>query len=281
LIGSINISGEIPEDVNPTCLDISDKEKLIGIGTSDGTVLIYSLTNFKKVMRTNEHKSAIATLRIYRDHPLSFISSDIQGNTLKTSIQKELLMTRNESYWIFKGTAMVTNILILNRDVKSFVQFNPNGDEEIVVAISTLDSVLIVMLEPIVRVLYKARRPPGIDEYSHPHISWINAVFNSKRKKTNPYLLVGWGSLVFLLELNLVGTNLFFVSVGHYPLDTDSTIMHVGWISESLVFLIDDQNSIIIVSTENFFVGEYDSNTPYMPRSASRASMIGELTFCP
>lgn len=77
-------------------------------------------------------------------------------------------MSRVESYWIFKKTVLVTNVLILNRDIKEFINYNELGDEEIIAAFAGTDQVLIIMLEPVVRILYKSKRPPNTSVKSMP-----------------------------------------------------------------------------------------------------------------
>lgn len=52
-----------------------------------------------------------------------------------------------------------------------------------------------------------------------PHLSWINGVFNSKRKKVNTFLAIAWGHVVYLLELNRFNGSLFFVPSGYFPLE--------------------------------------------------------------
>jgi len=210
--------------VYPTCLDLSENGEFLAVGASDAHVLTYSLKTNKKITKTKEHPTAIVTIKIWKERPLGLVTCDAEGSTQKVVFEHTLGMNRTESYWIFRKTMVITNVLFLNRDVKEYICYNESGDEEYVAAIAGIDQVLIAIIDPVVRVIYKSKRPPNTNIKSMPHISWIKGVFNSKRKKVNTYLLIAWDHIVYLLELNNINGSVFFVPAAYFPLEEGVSI---------------------------------------------------------
>lgn len=139
-LNSINISSELSNKVAyPTCLDISENAEYIAIGTSDAQLIIYSLKTNKKIVKTREHPTALITVKIWKEKPLGLITCDAEGSTQKVIFEHTLGMNRTESYWIFRKTMLITNVLFLNRDMKEYIIYNESGEEEYVAALAGID----------------------------------------------------------------------------------------------------------------------------------------------
>ena len=77
--------------------------------------------------------------------------------------------------------------------------------------------ILVVMLDPFVKILFKIQKPKYVKEGSIPYVSWGYGSYPGNTKKSTALLAVGWGNVLTLINMDdKASGNKNFPVVAHY-----------------------------------------------------------------
>lgn len=229
-------------------------------GYEKGQIILWDLnTGYNLKVITGLHENIILALKFYKDTKSHIISSDNIGNVSLININKVLFSyTVDKQLLLSKSAGNVSCIQPLKSQdslynshiVKNFA----------LVAVSSLNVLLIISLEPMVRILYKMERPDYIKEGSVPYISWGKGCLNNENlDMKNPLLAISWGNIVYLLMVTNVelfdNKDAFQIKAYYY---SDSDINYMSWIAPNLILIMDSRKNFKILYSGYFERGIYN-----------------------
>ena len=256
-----------------SAIDISRDGDCLVAGYEKGQIILwdlYSGSNLKTIVGL--HENVILTLRFYKDTKSHIISSDNIGNVYLINVNKVLFSyTVDKQLLLSKSAGNVSTI----QPLKSQENFY-NGHivkNFTLVAIASLNVLLIISLEPMVRILYKMERPEYVKEGSVPYISWGKGCLKEDNiDMKNPILAISWANIVYMMPIpnvELYDNKEAFQIKGHYYSDCD--INYMNWIAPNLILLMDSRKNFKILYTGYFEKGKYEES---VKPSASSLSVM-------
>lgn len=223
-------------------------------GYEKGQIIIwdlYSGSNLKTIVGI--HDNVILCLKFYKDTKTHIISSDNIGNVYLMNVNKVLFSyTVDKQLLLSKSAGNVCSIQSLRSQ-------DPFYKDHIVksytlIAICSLNVILIVSLEPMVRIIYKMEKPDYVKEGSVPYISWGKSYLkNENLDMKNPILAISWGNHIYLMPIpsvELYDNKEAFQIKGYYNAETDINFM--GWIAPNLIFIMDSRKIFKILYAGEF-----------------------------
>lgn len=159
-----------------SALDASrDGEALIS-GYEKGQIVLWDLNtgaNLKTIVGVSE--CPLLSIRFYKETKSHIVCSDNAGNVFLLNINKVFFsFTVDKQLLLHKSAGNVCCIDVL-RSQNNFYMAHMIKNY-ILIAICSLNVVLLISLEPMVRILYKFERPDYIKEGSVPCVSWGKGV---------------------------------------------------------------------------------------------------------
>lgn len=237
-----------------TALDISyDGESLVA-GYEKGQIILwdlYSGGNLKTILGI--HDKEILCLKFYKETKNHIISSDNVGFVYLITVNKVLFSyTVDKQLLLSKSAGNVSSIRNLRSQDPLYAGHMVRNYT--LVALCSLNVLLIISLEPMVRILYKMERPEYIKEGSVPYISWGKGCLkNENFDLKNPVLAISWGNMVFLMpipSIDLYDNREAFQVKGLFCAESD--INYMSWIAPNLLFIMDSRKIFKILYSGYF-----------------------------
>ena len=149
-----------------TSMDISKDDGLI-CGYEHGQLILWDLrtgSNIKTIQ--GFHIVPILCVKFWKETRSHIIISDIGGNVNLLVINKVLLSyTVDKQMLLTNATSPISSIAPIRKD---FIKNTITS----LVALASMEMVLVVTLEPLVGIVYKFERPSYVKEGLIPSISW-------------------------------------------------------------------------------------------------------------
>jgi len=254
-----------------SAIHISKDGDCLAAGYEKGQIILwdlYSGSNLKTIVGL--HENIILALKFYKETKSHLISSDNAGNVYLINVNKVLFSyTVDKQLLLSKSAGKVSSIQPLNSQeifynghfVKNFT----------LVALASLNVMLIIALEPMVRILFKIERPEYVKEGSVPYISWGKGCLKDENMDMkNPILAISWANVIYMMPIpnvELFDNKEAFQIKGYYCADCDINFM--GWLAPNLILIMDSRKNFKILYTGFFEKGKYeDSMKPSLNSSS-------------
>lgn len=245
-----------------SAVDISKDGESLVAGYEKGQIIIwdiYSGSILKSI--SGVHDTVILTIKFYKDTKSHIITSDNVGNVNLLTVNKVLFSyTVDKQLLLCKSAGNVSSIQAL-KSQDSFY----NGHvvkTYTLVALSSLSVMLIIALEPMVRILYKMERPPYVKEGYVPYISWGKGCLKEDNlDMKNPLLAISWANVIYVIpipNIELFDNKEAFQVKGFYYSDCD--INYMSWIAPNLILIMDSRKNFKILYSGYFEKGCYDDS---------------------
>jgi WD40 repeat protein len=273
------------------CMDITPDGDYLIAGYSNGFLALWDLHTTKcKKLVTGVHKNCIVACKFIRNNKKKFelLSSDIDGNVFKVTIEEGFFSTNANSQYLIRHDVPIFLINILKlEDDKQFPEFN----KYVIVAFGCLDYIMVFMLEPESKRMFKFERPKYFRDSYVPDVSfgvgyvptsgldnnssfltdsvmdqsYVQGQMNIDSGRPQVLLSIAWGRVLYLYCLPIKGNMMHsFSMVGHYI--NTAPIIRMGFLSNSIVFFFDKQKMVKVINTSLITPGEVrinpDSDTP-------------------
>lgn len=245
-----------------SAIDISKDGDCLVAGYEKGQIIIwdlYSGSNLKTIVAL--HENVILKIKFYKDTKSHIITSDNVGNVYLLNVNKVLFSyTVDKQLLLCKSAGNVSSIQAL-RSQENF--YNGHIVKNFtLVAICSINVMLIISLEPMVRILYKMERPAYVKEGSVPYISWGKGCLKEENSDMkNPLLAISWANIIYvfpILNIDLFDNKEAFQVKGFYYSDCD--INYMSWIAPNLIVIMDSRKNFKILYSGFFEKGCYDES---------------------
>ena len=293
---------EVCEKRSVVCMDISADGDFLISGYSNGYLALWDLHSTKcKKLITNVHKSCIVACKFIRNDKKKFelLSSDADGNVFKIIIKEGFLSTSVDSFFLIRHDIPIFLINILkieDDDKKFFPEFVKT--QSLIVAFGCLDYIMVFMLEPESKRLFKFEKPKYFKDNYVPDInfgigyvpniveteymesildqtgnqSYIQGQSNIDNSRPQIILAISWGKIIYLYCLPVSNGVMYgFTCAGHYI--NTSAIIRMGFLSNSIIFFFDKQKFVKVINSSLITPGEvrisadYEMPIPYFDSS--------------
>ena len=253
------------EDKIVNCLDITDEQDILFVGYNTGTICVFDLKkNVCKytVNKIHNNKSCIELRYSHREkNVFHILSCDIAGNVSYSILKDGTLGWRLVS----------TDKLIENKDIPIFILKFIRPIEYIdnipdiknlhqTAIFGAMDSIYLYSLEPSINEITSIDKPDYIKDNLVPDVqigvgkSLINSKFMKIDEKNKLIMAISWGSVITFYELPIKDTFIIKPNIlGHYV--NDVTIIKCGFLSNSVLYFIDEKFSIKIINTRKISYG--------------------------
>ena len=153
-----------------TAVDINKEGDALICGHEGGQLVMWDLNNGSNIKTIFAvHDSPVLCVRFWKEGRNNIISSDQSGNVFLLSINRVLFSyTVDKQLLLHKSAGSITSIQVLDKQLAKH-HFTKNFT---VVALCSMSMMLIVTLEPIVRIIYRIDNPQFVKEGAVPSISW-------------------------------------------------------------------------------------------------------------
>jgi WD40 repeat protein len=273
------------------CMDISQDGDFLISGYSNGFLALWDLHTTKcKKLINNVHKSCIVAVKFIRNDKKKFeiLSSDIEGNVFKIIIKDGMFSTSVDSQYLIKHDIplFLINVLKIEEEEKKLFP-ELNKLQPLIVAFGCLDYIMVFMLEPESKRLFKFEKPKYFKDVFVPDISFgvgyvpntsdpefmsesimeitgnqsfIQGQMNIDYSKPQILLSISWGKIIYIYCLPINNGAIHgFTSVGHYI--NSSPIIRMGFLSTSIIFFFDKQKFVKVINSSLITPGEVRLNT--------------------
>ena len=247
------------------CLDITDEHDFLFVGYQTGTICVFDLKKNVCKYSVNKIHNQLSCIELRYSHRekniFHILSCDIGGNV---------------SYSIIKigpfGWKLVsTDKLIENKEIPIFflkfirpieyIKDIPNIKNLHQTAIfGAMDSIYIYSLEPSINEITSIDKPNYINDNIVPDIqigigkSLINNKYSNIEENNKLVMAISWGRAITIYELPIKDTFIIKPNIlGNYV--NNESILKVGFLSNSVLFLIDEKFTIKIINTRKIGYG--------------------------
>lgn len=153
-------------------LDISKESDYLISGYEYGEVILWDIIGgvlLKNVFGV--HESPIINVKFYKKKKAHAISCDAKGNVYLLQINKVLFSYTVDKKLLFdKYLGPVLSLHIFENEERELINLFPK--DYILVGCTTFHAILIISVEPAVKLIYKINRPEYIKEGVIPQISY-------------------------------------------------------------------------------------------------------------
>ena len=225
--------------------------------------------------KTNKPNSVL-DIKIYkREHSnsFSFFSSDSDGNVIDTTI------TAN-----FFGNFKISkcNQYFTNPQIPTFLIKNVKFSEKVyqlipylkqlgkAVIFASLFDIRIHLIEPVNTDLFFFKRPNYIKHFFVPDVSVglgippSNKYNNNNNDQEEILLLIAWEKVIYAFMIPVLERTFSNpVLLGNYINNTN--INRVGFLDNSIIYFVDNDNILKVVNSRNFNLGEIKLDKNYEP----------------
>lgn len=301
---------EASDNRKVACMDVTQDGDYLIAGYSNGYLALWDLHTTKcKKLITNVHKNGIVAVKFIRNDKKKFelLSSDVDGNVFKVVIKEGLFSVGVDSQYLIKHDIPVFLINIMRFDEEEKKQFPELvKTNSLIVAFGCLDYVMVFMLEPESKRLFKFEKPKYFKDIFVPDISfglgyvpnannpefmsesimeitgnqsYIQGQTNIDYSKPQVLLSISWGKIIYIYCLPINNGQIHsFTSVGHYI--NSSPIIRMGFLSNSIIFFFDKQKFVKVINSSLITPGEVrlstDSEVPIPYIDSSRKPELEE-----
>ena len=235
------------------------------MGYNTGTICVFDLKkNVCKytVNKIHNNKSCIELRYSHREkNVFHILSCDIAGNVSYSILKDGTLGWRLVS----------TDKLIENKDIPIFILKFIRPIEYIdnipdiknlhqTAIFGAMDSIYLYSLEPSINEITSIDKPDYIKDNLVPDVqigvgkSLINSKFMKIDEKNKLIMAISWGSVITFYELPIKDTFIIKPNIlGHYV--NDVAILKCGFLSNSVLYFIDEKFSIKIINTRKISYG--------------------------
>ena len=252
------------------CLDITDDLEFLLAGYQDGCIALFNILNGDCKFDTNKiHKNcACIELKIYKNDSekgLSFISSGGDGCLYYNEIKANFLriITIKLNTLILKNETQVFLIKYIRFSEQNEELYNNLNKLKRFVIFGSLNEIRLYSIEPEIKPIFTITKPNHIKEYIVPDAQIgiakspeINIRFQKKETKNHLILIVSWADLLYIYRLPISGNNDIGqpVLLGYYI--NSCNILRVGFINNSVVYILDKQYGIKIIDSTKLNSGK-------------------------
>ena len=258
-------SSDNQEDKIINCVDITDEHDFLFVGYKTGTISVFDLKKLLcrySVNKIHNNTSCIELRYSHREkNTFHILSCDNAGNVNYSIIKEGVLGWRLVS----------TDKLIENKEIPIFflkfirpieyINDIPNIKNLHQTAIfGAMDSIYIYSLEPDINEIISIDKPDYIKENVVPDIqvgigkSLINSKFAKIDDKNKLIMGISWGTTITIYELPIKDNFVIKpIVLGHYV--NKEPILKIGFLSNSVLFFIDDKFTIKIINTRKIGYG--------------------------
>ena len=247
------------------CLDITDEHDYLFVGYQSGTICVYDLKKNVCKYSVNKIHNNMSCIELKYSHreknTFHILSCDIGGNVNYSIIKDGTLAWRLVS----------TDKLIENKEIPIFILkfIRPIEYKDNILNIQnlhqtaifgSLDSIYLYSLEPDINEIASIEKPDYIKDYLVPDIqlgvgkSLINSKFAKIDERNRLIMAVSWGRAITFYDLPIKDTFIIQpITLGNYV--NDVNIIKCGFLSNSVLFLIDEKFTIKILNTRKVGYG--------------------------
>ena len=259
-LGSVDDSAKI---VN--CLDITDEYDFLFVGYQSGTICVFDLKKNTCKYSVNKIHNNLSCIELKYSHReknvFHILSCDVGGNVSYSILKDGTLGWRLVS----------TDKLIENKDIPIFalkfirpIEYIDNipsikGLHQTAI-FGAMDSIYIYSLEPQINEIVSIDKPDYIKENLIPDIqigigkSLINSKFTKTDDKNRLIMAIAWGRVITFYDLPIKDTFIIQpITLGNYV--NEVNIIKCGFLSNSVLFLIDEKFTIKILNTRKVGYG--------------------------
>ena len=253
------------EDKVINCLDITDEHDYLFVGYKSGTISVFDLKkNVCKysVNKIHNNNSCIELKYSHREKNIFHIlSCDIAGNVSYSIIKDGTLAWRLVS----------TDKLIENKEIPVFylkfirpIEYLDDIPDiknlQQTAIFGAMDSIYIYSLEPQINEIASIEKPDYIKENVVPDIqigigkSLINNKYTKIDENNKLLMAISWGRTITIYELPIKDNFITQpIVLGNYV--NKESILKIGFLSNSVLFFIDDKFTIKIINTRKIGYG--------------------------
>ena len=238
----INIFQKDIENLDISCIDITDDAQEIILGFQEGTIIV--INRQQKVITFKNNKIEIGNscieLKIFkRDkdrNTLSFISSWSNGLVYYIILKKT---QENEFY-----TINSSNIILKNDSpifmIKNILDFNLNENYSL---LGSFEEISLFSIESNIKMLFSIKKPKESNNDAVPdaQIGLGNLLIEKNNQDKNIILIISWGNKIYFYQIEVSNSNCFtyyYNQIGIYQ--GQNNILRIGFIKESIIYFIDD-----------------------------------------
>ena len=250
------------------CLDITDEHDVLFVGYLTGIIRVFDLKkNLCKYTINKIHNNISCTELRYshrEKNVFHILSCDIDGNVSYSILKDGTLGWRLVS----------TDKLIENRDIPisvlkfirpcEYINSLPKIKDLHQTAIfGAIDSIYLYSLEPEINEIAQIDKPDYVKENVIPDIqigigrSLINSKFTKEDDKNRLIMAVSWGRVITFYDLFIKDTFITQpIILGNYV--NDVNILKIGFLGNSVLYLIDEKYTIKILNTRKINYGRVE-----------------------
>ena len=268
------------------CLDVTDEKDYLIVGYKNGGIALFDIEKTKNKFadetihfKSNSNKpNSILDIKIYKrenNNSLYFYSSDSEGNVFDTKITVNFFgnfrISKTEIFFTNPQipTFLIKNIKFTEKVYKSIPNLKRIGKG---IIFASLFDIRIYLIEPVFSDLFFFKRPNYIKQHYYvpdvaiglgipPSNKYNNDKINNQEEIL---LLISWEKVIYAFMIPVLeGTYSKPVLLGNYI--SNNNINKVGFLDNSIIYFVDNDNILKVVNSRNFNLGGINLNKNYDP----------------
>ncbi len=164
-----------------TALDISKDGDFLVSGFEKGLIVLWDINSgyaLKNIVGISE--TAILCIKFYKESKSQIITSDNAGSVNLLNVNKVIFsFTVDKQLLLHKSAGKICGINILRSQNNFYI--NHFVRNCILVALCSMDTILIVSIEPMAKSILKITKPDYVKEGSVPYVSWGKGAIKGKK----------------------------------------------------------------------------------------------------
>ncbi len=247
-----------------TCIDVSQNGMYLAAGYSNGQIVLWELkTSTAAVQVGDAHNCTVLNAKFLKGSRPRIISSDVGGSVYITEFTKAILGLTSTSTLMLKSRI---GFALAPLHQGTLCQNLP--DDLVLIAIGSVNNIVVAAMEPTVRVLWEFKRRLPIQK-GIPYIDWGRGLLPDRAENDSIVMAIAWDKVIQLVEILNPGSELEGYSLNGY-LECDCEIRFLRWVAESTIVILTAKNELRVLYTGRFVPGRYTEEDPTMRAAAEK-----------
>lgn len=238
-----------------TSIDVSKNGVYLICGYTNGTIFMWDLGKnelAKTVIGIHQH--AVIALKFLKGPKIWMMSADTNGVLYLTEYSKTIVGWTSASALLIKDR-VIFSISPLYPDP---LRVNP-ADDMCLVGIGGVNAVILVSMEPNVKILWEFKRKSSIRK-AIPYIDWGKGALPGKPENSNIILAIAWDKVVQLVEIKDIRKGADGIEFNGFY-ESEYEIQTLWWLTDSVILVLTSTKELRILYSGKFSPGKYKEKT--------------------
>jgi len=237
-----------------TACDITQSHEALLVGYANGNIVFFDFKSGHAIKSiTSLFNTPVLNVRFWKHGKSHSVASDNDGNIYVLILNKVMVThTVDKKCLLSQAAGQISGVEPLWSN-----PFMPHAlDDVTILAVASTTMVLLIMVEPTVKMLHKFERPQSVRDATAPTVSWGRGCLKDDLTTNDPLLCVSWGNVVQIIRCwSIDEGERGYSYAAHYVADND--ILSLGWLSRDIFYTFDTKSELKLIFSGYMAKGRY------------------------